>query len=160
MKFVLASLLGALLVSGQAALAKLCSKEAVEKKVAEVCDTLVKKGEGAKAGWPAGLMYENCGDNYAWVHDTNEDITMILHPTKPRLSGNSMKDQPDDKGNKVFGKMNEIAKANPGGGWLEYTIAKPGSEGSSAKLTYVKTCKLPDGKTWNVGSGIWKSDLN
>lgn len=137
-----------------------CSKEIAQKKVEEVCKTIEEKGEEAKATWPDSLKFPNCGDNYIWVQDTNDTMTMIMHPIKPNLIGKPLKDMPDDNGFKLFSAFDKEAKAKKGGAWVDYVWKKPGVETKATpKTSFVKACKMKSGATWIAGSGIWNEDL-
>jgi signal transduction histidine kinase len=136
-----------------------CSKKAVEAKVNEVCGAISKKGAAVKADWPGGLLFKNCGDNYVWVQDTDPNVTMVTHPIKFKLDGESLLKHTDENKLLLFVEFDKQAKAKPAGAWVDYLWKKPGVEVATAKTSFVKTCKHPDGKVWIAGSGIWKEDV-
>ncbi len=135
-----------------------CSRTAAEKKVAEICAEIAKSGEDAAKAWPGGLLYQNCGDNYVWIQDTDPDVTMIMHPIKRRLDGKSLKEHVDENKFPLFVEFDKAAKAKAGGAWVDYLWSKPGAEKATAKTSFVKACKAPNGKVWIAGSGVWKAD--
>ncbi len=136
-----------------------CSKKIAEEKVNAICKTIESKGAQAKSDWPAALLFQNCGDNYIWVQDTDAPITMIMHPIKQRLNGTSIKDQIDENKFPLFVEFDKAAKAKPAGAWVDYMWAKPGAEKAGPKTSYVKMCNGKDGTKWIAGSGVWKEDL-
>lgn len=135
-----------------------CSRKAAEKKVTEVCSEISKLGEDAQKAWPDGLLYQNCGDNYVWIQDTDPNVTMIMHPIKRRLDGKSLKEHVDENKFPLFVEFDKAAKAKTGGAWVDYLWSKPGAEKATAKTSFVKACKAPNGKVWIAGSGVWKAD--
>ena len=134
-----------------------CSKEITEKKVNALCEKITKKGDSVKAEWPASLKFDNCGENYIWVQDTSADIKMIMHPIKQSMNGTSLKDIKDKNGVQLFKDFDTKAKA--GGGWVDYVWPKPGTDEVTPKTSFVKSCKMPSGDSWVVGSGLWIADL-
>lgn len=136
-----------------------CTKEDVEKKVQEVCRQIESKGKAVKKAWPKDLIYENCGDNYVWVQDTNYEIQMIIHPIKRRLDGTSLRGHEDENKFRLFVEFDRWAKAKPDGAWVDYIWAKPGQAKATPKSSYVMLCTLKEGTSWVVGSGIWLEDL-
>jgi len=140
--------------------AGVCSKKAAEEMVEKVCKTVVEKGEDVKAEWPKGLLYENCGDNYAWVQDTSGDIKMVMHPRIPKKNGNVLKDEVDAKGFRLFYEFDKQTKASKtGSAWVSYDWPDTLREGKVfPKTSFVKICKMKNGNSWVVGSGIWQAD--
>ena len=139
--------------------ADVCSKAEAEKKVNEICKTIEEKGEAAKADWPAGLLFKDCGDNYVWVQDTAADMKMVMHPVKPKLIGQSLTTMADENKFQLFAAFDKEAKAKKDGAWVDYVWPKPGAEKATPKTSYVKLCKMKAGGAWIAGAGIWKEDL-
>ncbi len=136
-----------------------CSKKIVEEKVNDMCKQISAKGEAIKSEWPQSLLFSNCGDNYIWVQDTSEEIKMVMHPIKQRLIGQPIGKQLDENKFALFAEFDKAAKAKPAGAWVDYVWTKPGAEKATAKTSFVKMCKLPDGTSWIAGSGVWKEDI-
>lgn len=137
-----------------------CSKKAVENFVNKVCGEITEKGADVKKGWPEGLIYENCGKNYIWVQDTSPDIKMVMHPIKQAKNDSSLKEDKDKNGVKLFVEFDKTAKAQAAGGWAPgYVWPKIGQEEHKPKESFVKACKMKDGTTWVIGSGLWTEDL-
>lgn len=139
--------------------AGVCSKAEAEKKVNEVCKAIEEKGEAAKADWPAGLLFSDCGDNYVWVQDTSPEIKMVMHPIKQKLIGQSLKEMPDENKFMLFAAFDKEAKAKPNGVWVDYVWPKPGAEKATPKTSFVKLCKMKAGGAWIAGAGVWKEDV-
>ncbi len=98
-----------------------------------------------------GLRFD--GDNYFWVNDLYPK--MIMHPFKPELEGNSLKDDKDPTGKYLFVEMAEIAKRE-GKGFVNYMWPKPGSIEPEPKISAVK---LFNEWGWVIGSGIYVDDV-
>ncbi len=125
------------------------AKEAVEKMCAYIEKNDIEKSIAEVK------QFRYCGSNYVWVQDS--DIKMVVHPTRPKLTGNDLKLEKDNNGsgNKfLFIEFDKMAKKNKNGGWVDYLWPKPGAEVATAKTSFVKQCKGE--KKWIVGSGIWK----
>ncbi len=153
------SLFVSMLLVNTAIAAEVCTKKAAEAKVEEVCKAISEKGEAVKEGWPAGLLFSNCGDNYVWVQDTSAEIKMVMHPIKQRLNGQEIGKQLDENKFMLFTEFDKAAKANAKGAWVDYVWAKPGQEKATPKTSFVKICKMKSGTSWIAGSGVWKEDL-
>lgn len=136
-----------------------CTKEAAEKKVIEICSQIEAVGRSIQKKWPKELLFENCGDNYVWVQDTNEDIHMVMHPIKRRLDGTSLKNYEDENRFRLFVEFDRVAKENYRGAWVDYVWTKSGEYKATLKTSFVKSCFMKDGKSWVVGSGVWIDDL-
>lgn len=91
------------------------------------------------------------GEGYIWIHDL--DLKMIMHPVKPSLDGTSIADMRDTNGVYLFIAMNEIVEEH-GQGWVPYAWPKPGQEGSSPKVSFVKLVSK-DGVDYVLGAGMY-----
>ncbi len=152
------SLVLSFLISGSV-FAGECTKAAAETKVNEVCKAIEEKGEAVKDGWPQGLLFSNCGDNYVWVQDMSPEIKMVMHPIKQRLNGQEIGKQIDENKFPLFAEFDKAAKKEAKGAWVDYVWAKPGQEKGTPKTSFVKICKMKSGTSWIAGSGVWKEDL-
>jgi len=94
------------------------------------------------------------GDNYFWINDSAP--TMIMHPTKPALDGQSLGDFKDPNGVYLFNEMVAIVKKQQSG-FVAYHWPKPGFDNPVAKISFVKGFQ-PWG--WIVGSGIYLDDVD
>jgi len=98
------------------------------------------------------LRYE--GSNYFWVNDMTP--TMIMHPIKPKLNGQSLAAFKDPAGKFLFVEMANKVR-DSGEGVVPYLWPKPGFEEPVEKVSYVKGFK-PWG--WIIGSGIYIDDVD
>ncbi|TMO70394.1 methyl-accepting chemotaxis protein [Pseudoalteromonas aurantia] len=99
-----------------------------------------------------GLKYD--GDNYFWVNDFNP--TMIMHPLKPQLDGNSLVNSKDPDGTRLFVEMVNVVKKQ-GEGFVPYKWPKPGAQTPVDKISFVK------GFTpwqWIIGSGVYLDTID
>jgi methyl-accepting chemotaxis protein len=92
--------------------------------------------------------------NYFWINDL--EPRMVMHPIKPELNGQSLKEFEDTKGKKLFVEMAEKARKK-GEGTVEYWWGKPGQEGDFPKLSYVK---LFEPWNWVIGMGVYMDDVD
>ena len=65
--------------------------------------------------------------NYFWVNDL--EPRMVMHPTVPKLNGQSLAEYKDKKGKLLFVEMAQKSKEN-GEGFVEYFWSKPGQDGA------------------------------
>jgi methyl-accepting chemotaxis protein len=79
---------------------------------------------------------------------------MLMHPIKVAMEGKPVMAFKDPNGKRFFGEMNEVAKEK-GAGWVDYMWPKPGEKTPELKVSYVKLCKMPDGKEVVVGCGVY-----
>ncbi len=98
------------------------------------------------------LRYEE--KEYFWINDYSP--RMVMHPMKPALDGNDLKDFKDPDGKKLFVAMVDIVKKD-GAGFVNYLWPKPGHNDPVAKISYVKGFQ-PWG--WIIGSGIYLDDVD
>ncbi|OFZ67549.1 MAG: chemotaxis protein, partial [Bdellovibrionales bacterium RIFOXYB2_FULL_36_6] len=96
-----------------------------------------------------------CDGNYVWVQDS--ELKMVVHPTKPRLDGQPVKDNKDPDGLLLFVEFDKKAKVAAKGGWVNHKWTKPRAEKPTAKTSFVKKCGGKLG--WIAGAGIWLEDL-
>jgi methyl-accepting chemotaxis protein len=97
-----------------------------------------------------GMRYG--GKEYFWIND-NAGV-WLMHPHKPELEGRSGLDMVDPDGKPLMREF--IAKANAGGGNVEYLWPFPGKDHPVSKVSYVAPFQ-PWG--WVVGSGIYLDDV-
>lgn len=97
------------------------------------------------------LRYGN--NNYFWINDFSP--TMIMHPLKPTLNGQSLSGTKDPDGKALFVEMANIVKSN-GEGFVPYKWAKPGFDEPVDRISYVKGFQQWQ---WIVGSGSYLDDV-
>lgn len=85
---------------------------------------------------------------YFFVLDMNG--LCVAHAGQPELEGSDMLDYRDVKGFLVVRAM--LEKARTGGGFVEYSWEKPGSDGFFQKLGYVEP--IP-GTDYVIGTGVY-----
>ncbi|GAA5315076.1 MAG: methyl-accepting chemotaxis protein [Candidatus Pelagadaptatus aseana] len=95
----------------------------------------------------ASLRYE--GDNYFWLNDYQP--VMLMHPFKPQLQGQYLRESKDPDGTFMFRNMVELVEAQ-GEGFVPYKWPKPGADEPVDKLSFVKGFE-PWG--WIVGTGVY-----
>jgi methyl-accepting chemotaxis protein len=94
------------------------------------------------------------GDNYIFIYSLEN--TMIMHPTNPKLNGQSLRDSKDPNGYPLFAEMVNIAKSS-GNGFLTYIWDKPGFKEPVSKIGYVQ---LVEEWGWILGSGLYLDDID
>ncbi|MGS1079452.1 methyl-accepting chemotaxis protein [Pseudoxanthomonas beigongshangi] len=94
------------------------------------------------------------GSDYLWVND--EAPTMLMHPHQTALNGKFLGEQTSADGKRIFVEMVKLARGPAGGGFLDYTWAKPGVDEPVQKISYVALHR-PWG--WVVGSGEYVDDI-
>jgi len=94
------------------------------------------------------------GNEYFWINDL--EPKMIMHPMKPELDGQSLKDTKDPNGKYIFDDMVDVVKKD-GEGFVNYQWPKPGYSKPIDKISFVKLFKKWG---WVVGSGIYINDIN
>ena len=97
------------------------------------------------------LRYGN--NNYFWINDFSP--TMIMHPLKPTLNGQSLSGTKDPDGKALFVEMANVVKSN-GEGFVPYKWAKPGFDEPVDKISYVKGFQQWQ---WIIGSGSYLDDV-
>lgn len=76
------------------------------------------------------------GDLYVWAGDC-EKTTLLAHPTLPSLvTGTSLKEFKDEKGNQLFVSFGKVAK-DPGHGWVEYWQRQPSTGELKIKRAFI-----------------------
>src|SRR3990167_5606512 len=98
-----------------------------------------------------GLRYD--GQEYFWIND--QPPVMIMHPTNPKLDGQSLSGFKDPDGKALFNEMVAISKSQ-GAGQVNYRWPKPGSSEPVPKVSYVELFQ-PWG--WIIGSGVYVDDV-
>ena len=99
-----------------------------------------------------GVRYDN--DNYFWINDLQP--AMVMHPIKPQLNGQDLRDYKDPNGKALFIEMTEVVRTH-GAGFVNYAWPKPGKQHPVPKLSYVKGFE-PWG--WVIGTGIYIEDVD
>ncbi|MGX5732587.1 cache domain-containing protein, partial [Pseudoxanthomonas beigongshangi] len=94
------------------------------------------------------------GSDYLWIND--QAPTMLMHPHQTALDGKFLGDQTSADGKRIFVEMVKLARGPAGGGFLDYTWAKPGVDEPVGKISYVALYR-PWG--WVVGSGEYVDDI-
>ncbi|HEY0335638.1 MAG TPA: methyl-accepting chemotaxis protein [Stenotrophomonas sp.] len=93
----------------------------------------------------------NEGVDYFYV--TDQAPTMLMHPTRPDLTGKPLTDVLSPDGQRIFPAFVRVAQA--GGGYVDYQWAKPGRKDPVDKTSYATLYK-PWG--WVVGTGVYLDD--
>ena len=93
------------------------------------------------------------GDNYVWINDTRP--YMVMHPIKPALDGQDLREYKDPEGTKLFVDMVEVCEKD-GEGMVSYMWSKPGEKEPKLKVSFVRL--LPE-LGWIIGTGAWVEDL-
>lgn len=94
------------------------------------------------------------GENdYFWINDLYP--RMVMHPTNPKLNGESLREYKDPDGTDLFNIMVSVVKRQ-GAGTVEYRWAKPGHETPVPKISYVQLFE-PWG--WILGTGVYIDDI-
>lgn len=94
------------------------------------------------------------GGNYFWINDMTP--IMVMHPTKPKLNGQSLAEFKDTEGVYLFNEMVEIVKKEQSG-FVSYHWAKPGFDDPVEKVSFVSGF-APWG--WIIGTGIYLDDVD
>jgi methyl-accepting chemotaxis protein len=102
----------------------------------------------------SSLRFGPNGDDYFFIIDT--DTKMVMHPIKPEMDGQDLKDYADPKGKKLFAEMVRVAN-DKGEGFVDYMWPKPGKEEPVSKLSFIKLFKEWN---WIVGTGIYVDDID
>lgn len=98
-----------------------------------------------------GLRYAS--NEYFWINDYTP--SMIMHPTRPELDGQSLQEYKDPTGFKLFVAFVDVVKNNKEG-LVRYQWPKPGKETPQPKFSYVKGFEPWQ---WIIGTGIYVDDL-
>jgi len=92
-------------------------------------------------------------DDYFWINDLHP--RMVMHPTNPKLNGQSLQDYKDPDGTELFNLMVRVAREQ-GAGTVEYRWPKPGHDTPVPKISYVQLFE-PWG--WILGTGVYIDDI-
>ncbi len=132
----------------------LCEEKIVKEKVDWACKVIGEKGQ-AGVEEVKKMRFDCCGEpNYVWINDLHPK--MVMHPIKPQLDGTDLTNNADPDGKKLFVEFAKAVKAKPAGSWVSYKWTKLGDADPTPKKSWVKGCKVKDGKeNWVVGSGTW-----
>ncbi len=111
--------------------------------------------EEAKTRAAARVAELRYGQNdYFWINDL--EPKMVMHPTNPSLNGKNLAGTKDPNGVQIFREFNRAAQQT-GGGYVNYSWPRPGSDKPLPKMSYV-TNFAPWG--WVIGSGVYIDDLH
>ncbi len=124
-----------------------------KQKVVAACKLLGAEGTAAfeKIKDPDGEFRFAEGQGYIWIQDLN--AVVLMHPIKPSLDGKDMSGFEDKNGTLLFLNFSDICEEK-GAGWVPYVWPKPGQEGTSPKISYVKHVKH-GGKDYVAGAGMY-----
>jgi methyl-accepting chemotaxis protein len=98
------------------------------------------------------LRYED--QEYFFIIDMTP--RMVMHPFKPQLDGQSLAEQKDPTGKRLFVAFVDEVRVHHAG-FVSYQWPKPGLEQPVPKLSYVQGF-APWG--WVIGSGIYVDDVD
>jgi methyl-accepting chemotaxis protein len=96
-------------------------------------------------------MQANKGVDYFFV--TDEAPVMLMHPTRPDLTGKPLDDVLSPDGKRIFPEFVRVARA--GGGHVDYSWAKAGEKDPVPKTSYAALYR-PWG--WVIGTGVYIDD--
>jgi len=149
---IFSSLLIALCFTANGFAEELTPKLAKEKVLAAT-ELIAAEGDAAiaKIKDPEGEFRFADGQGYIWLQDLN--AVVIMHPIKPSLDGKDMSGFADKDGTLLFLNFSEICEEK-GAGWVPYVWPKPGKEGTSPKISYVKLVTHGD-KDYVAGAGMY-----
>ncbi len=101
------------------------------------------------------MRYGKEGKDYFWVHDV--DSCMVMHPYRPELEGQDLRNFRDPNGVALFSRMTELA-GEQGGGLVEYLWQwQDDPDLLAPKLSYVSLFE-PWG--WVIGTGLYVKDVH
>jgi len=110
--------------------------------------------ETAKARAAARIAKMRYGNgDYFWINNLSQ---MIMHPIKPELMGQDVKEIKDPTGKAVFFDAAQLVQQK-GEGFIDYQWPKPGKDAPQPKLSFV-TGFAPWG--WVIGTGVYIDDLH
>ncbi len=92
-------------------------------------------------------------DGYFWINVY--EPKMVMHPTNPKLDGQSLKELKDPSGFFLFNEFVAVAKKD-GKGFVPYMWPKPGFEKPQPKLSFVQGFEKWG---WIVGTGVYVDDI-
>ena len=136
-----------------AAYCEALTPQLAKEKVLAACKLLEAEGAGAfgKIKDPNGEFRFADGQGYIWIQDLN--AVVLMHPIKPSLDGKDMSGFTDKNGTLLFLNFSEICEEH-GSGWVPYVWPKPGQEGTSPKISYVKHVEH-ENKDYVAGAGMY-----
>ncbi len=111
----------------------------------------INEAKSTAARIVSGMRYNQ--NEYFWINDMTP--TMIMHPIKPALDGQNLREMRDPNGFALFNGFVDKVRAS-GEGFVNYQWPKPGHEKPVDKLSFVKGF-APWG--WIIGSGIYIDDV-
>ncbi|MCC8441039.1 methyl-accepting chemotaxis protein [Xanthomonas cannabis] len=88
-----------------------------------------------------------------YIYVTDQAPVMLMHPTRPDLNGKPLNDVLSPDGKRIFPAF--VTAAQAGGGYVDYTWAKPGQKDPVQKTSYAALYK-PWG--WVIGTGVYLDD--
>ncbi len=93
-------------------------------------------------------------DGYFWINDY--ESKMVMHPTNPKLDGQSLDSFKDPNGVHLFNEMVAVVKKD-GKGFVPYMWPKPGFEKPQPKLSFVQGFEKWH---WIIGTGVYIDDID
>ncbi|GLH78448.1 chemotaxis protein [Bradyrhizobium sp. SSBR45G] len=105
-----------------------------------------------KAAERIGKLRYGSGD-YFWINDMAPK--MVMHPIKPELNGQSLADNKDPTGKRLFMEMVDVVRRQ-GAGVVDYMWPKPGKDAPQPKMSYVVGFEP---WSWIIGTGVYVDDL-
>lgn len=100
------------------------------------------------------LRYGPENKDYFWINDLRPH--MVMHPYKPEMDGQDLKDSQDPNGKKLFVEFARVARQS-GEGFVDYLWPKYGADKPQPKLSFVKLFKEWG---WVVGTGLYIDDID
>jgi len=102
-----------------------------------------------------GLRYNK--EDYFWVNDVAH--TLIVHPFRLALEGQSMVDFKDKEGVYVYREFVETGLSPQSAGFLLYYRARPGFERNDQQVPKLSYVKRVEAWGWIVGTGVYVDDI-
>ncbi|MFC0155742.1 methyl-accepting chemotaxis protein [Xanthomonas dyei] len=109
--------------------------------------------EAAKKGALSTLSTMRARGGVDYIYVTDQAPVMLMHPTRPDLNGKPLTDVLSPDGKRIFPAF--VTAAQAGGGYVDYTWAKPGQKDPVQKTSYAALYK-PWG--WVIGTGVYLDD--
>jgi two-component system, NarL family, sensor kinase len=92
-------------------------------------------------------------DGYFFVYDLHGKV--LMHPRQPELIGKDLWDMRDPHGHATIQEL--VARAQTGGGYVDYLWSRPSTGQIAPKLGYV--VEIPSWG-WMVGTGLYRDDID
>jgi signal transduction histidine kinase len=98
------------------------------------------------------------GDTYLFVYDL--DGNKVFYAPDPQTEGKNFLNEKDAYGKPVIRMLIDEISGKSGDGWAHYLWPKPDAIFPSWKSSFVKRVKVPSGKTYIVGCGIYDMKMD